>query len=419
MMNINEQYKKQTDRFCEANCMITAEDILAKAKQRQNNITNETATDIKESQNKSGAKITPINTKKTMFRLSHVAAACLAIFLLTGTTILAFSGRIDNVFGDAGRTVIAFDETKMELFFRDILGDETTAELAGKGYFYEINQVEEDENFRIDVIAASGDVDNAKLAVDVYVKDDKLAAANERIYLVCYMANPGEEVVKDPNGCRVTGGYGIKDKSVDNLYHVLLDIDSNHSETVYHFTTVITTFASDENVDLFAFDWLPYLERDPFWRFHATDICSHITIPEEAYIELPTRRYREVSYHGPTYEYHLDSVEYGYYEMRLNFHFNYESDFTPSNESGQMAHERYMVTEFYNMLQDAALVIDGKEYKYPEDKVIPYAQCFFSEEEGASDLCNFAICFPATDYFEADSILLRIGDETYDLKESK
>ena len=41
MMNINEQYKKQTDRFCKANCMITAEDILAKAKQRKNNISNE------------------------------------------------------------------------------------------------------------------------------------------------------------------------------------------------------------------------------------------------------------------------------------------------------------------------------------------------------------------------------------------
>ena len=34
-MKMNELYIEQTNQFCEANCKITAEDILAKAKQRQ------------------------------------------------------------------------------------------------------------------------------------------------------------------------------------------------------------------------------------------------------------------------------------------------------------------------------------------------------------------------------------------------
>ena len=431
-MKINELYIEQTNQFCEANCKISAEDILAKAKQRQAEIVLSKTSDEKDKiqitatsdQNKTTAKknekvITMPSGKKTMFRLSHVVAACLATFVLTGTTILAFSGKIGNFLGDTGATVIAFDERKMEFFFRDVLGDETTAELVGKGYLYEINQTQEDENFRIDVVAASGDIENAKLAVDVYVKDDELAAANDRIYLVCYMTKPGEEVVKDPNGCSVSGGYGIKDESVDNLYHVLIDISSNHSEIEYHFTTVITTFASDEDQELYLYDWLPcYMESHPFWRFHSTDILFDITIPAEAYSILPSRQYKEVVYHGTKYEYHLDSVEYGYYDMKLNFEFDFESDFVADSEDAMRTYGRYMSTELHSMLQDAVLIIDDKEYYY-DGKFVPDGYCTFSDKEGASDHCEITVYFPATDYFDADTILLRIGDETYDLKESK
>lgn len=430
-MKINELYIEQTNQFCEANCKITAEDILAKAKQRQaenvlsktsdekNKIQSTATSDQNETTAKKNEKvITMPSGKKTMFRLSHVVAACLAIFVLTGTTILAFSGKIGNFLGDTGATVIAFDERKMEFFFRDVLRDETTAELVGKGYLYEINQTQEDENFRIDVVAASGDIENAKLAVDVYVKDDELAAANDRIYLVCYMTEPGEEVVKDPNGCSVSGGYGIKDESVDNLYHVLIDISSNHSEVEYHFTTVITTFASDENQELYVYDFLPSLESHPFWRFHSTDICFNITIPAEAYSILPSRQYKEVVYHGTKYEYHLDSVEYGYYDMKLNFEFDFESDFVADSEDAMRTYGRYMSTELHSMLQDAVLIIDDKEYYY-DDEFVPDGYCTFSDKEGASDHCEITVYFPATDYFDADTILLRIGDETYDLKESK
>ena len=421
-MKIKELYIEQTNRFCDASCTVTAEDILAKAKQRQaagnkNIEKKEAQTEFVAKATKS--KETKATPQKTMFRLSHVAAACLAIFLLTGTTILAFSGKIGHFFGDAGATVVAFNEQKMELFFRDILGDKTTAELVGKGYLYEINEIQEDENFRIEAIAATGDVDNAKLAVDVYVKDEKLAAANDRIYLVCYMTDPGEEVVKDPNGCRVTGAYGTKDKETDNLYHILMDIGSTQAETVYHFTTVITTFASDENQELFVYDWLTYLERDPFWRFHTTDMSLNITIPEETYSQIVTRRYRDITYQGTKYEYQLDTAEYSLYKTRLVFYFEYESAFVPSSENALYDYEKYMATEFHHMLQDAAIIVDGKEYKYEETDFLPYAKCTFSEQDGVEDSCELTVFFPQADYFESESILLRIGDETYDLKESK
>ncbi len=413
-MKINELYIEQTNQFCEANCKITAEDILTKAKQRQaENVVAETTS------KKKSKIITMPSGKKAMFRLSHIVAACLAIFVLTGTTILAFSGKIGNFLGDAGATVIAFDESKMEIFFRDILGDEATAELAGKGYLCEINQVQEDENFRIEILAASGDVNHAKLAVDVYLKDERLANANDRIYLICYCANPGEEPVKDPEGCSVTGAYGIKDETVDNLYHVLLDIGSNHSEVVYCFSTIVTTFASDEMQPLYVYDLLPELEKDPFWRWHSLDLRFNVTVSEEAYSQIINRRYKDVSYQGAKYEYHLDEAEYSLYETRLTFSFDYESDYVPTTESGKYSHERFMATEFNSMLQDAALIVDGTEYKYDNNNFLPWSTCYFGEGESNTNHCELTIFFPSANYFESESILLQIGDETYDLKESK
>lgn len=415
-MKINELYIEQTNQFCEANCKITAEDILAKAKQRQaENVLAEITS------KKTGKVITLPSGKKTMFRLSHVVAACLAIFLLTGTTILAFSGKIGQIFGDAGATIIAFDENKMEIFLRDIFGDKATAELAGQGYLYEINKTQEDENFRIDVLAASGDINNAKLVVDVYLKDEQLAAANDRIYLICYRVKSGEELVKDPNGCVVEGAYGVKDETVDNLYHVLLDIDSNRSNMDYYFTTVVTSFASDDARDFYAYDLFPDLPRDPLWEFHAMDIRFKISIPITTYSQIISRRYKEVSYLGPKYgyEYHLDKAEYSLYETRFTFYFDYEYDNFPTDDNGLYIHERFMSTEINSMLMDASLIVDGTEYKYDNENWNIMSHCYMGEGENNTNRGEFNVYFPAVDYFESNSILLRIGDETYDLKESK
>lgn len=52
-MKINDIYIEQTNRFCDANCKISAEDILAKAKLKQdsNDIENISATDAESKSN--------------------------------------------------------------------------------------------------------------------------------------------------------------------------------------------------------------------------------------------------------------------------------------------------------------------------------------------------------------------------------
>lgn len=410
-MKAKELYIEQMNQFCDSNCNISAEDILAKAKQTQ---------EIAKKDNNAAPTTTTkkVKAKKTIFRFSPAVAACLAVFLLTGTTILAFSGKIGNILGNAGSTVAAFDDQKMKFFFLNVLQDEVTAELVGQGYLHEIHEVGEDDNFSIEILAATGDIEHAKLAVDVTIKDEKIAAANDRIYLIGYWSRPGESPFNDDGSCCVTGGYGVKDETVDNLYHVLLDISPQTEETTYYFTTVITNLEADEHEELWVYDVLSDLEKDPRWKWHSLDIKLTITVPDEAYGYIANRRYRDIVYHGKTYDYYLDSVEYGYYDMKLNFHFEYESDFVPGSSEGEDAYESFMATEFYSMLQDAVLIIDGKEYKY-QSNYLPVANCYISEDPNVADRCDLFIYFPASDYFEANSIQLRIGEETYDLKESE
>ena len=424
-MKINELYIEQTNRFCEANCKITAEDILAKAKLKQEAGDSAPSLSQADTESNKNIKITKKEllkqngkkANKTFFRLSPVAAACLAIFILTGTTVLAFSGNFGKLIGDAGMTVVAFNENTMKVFFRDILGDEVTSELVGRGYLYEINQTQEDENYRIDVLAASGDKENAKLAVDVYVKDENLTAYNERIYLVCYRTNPGEEVNKDTDECFAFGGYGVKDETVDNLYHVLMDISSSPDEYEYHFTTVITTFSPSENTDLFVFDWLDWLARDPLWQFHPTDLRFTFAIPEEAFSHIITAKYGNITYAGERCDYTLDNVQYGVYETKATFYFDYTGDKVPSNVAGQEAYEGYIASEFISMLQDCSLTADDTEYMLDATTFNYSVSWDINGTTGPANRFYITICLPAIDYYETDNIAIRIGDETHFLKE--
>ena len=161
-MKAKELYIEQMNQFCDSNCNISAEDILAKAKQTQ---------EIAKKDNNAAPTTTTkkVKAKKTIFRFSPAVAACLAVFLLTGTTILAFGGKIGNILGNAGSTVAAFDDQKMKFFFLNVLQDEVTAELVGQGYLHEIHEVGEDDNFSIEILAATGDIEHAKLAVDVTI----------------------------------------------------------------------------------------------------------------------------------------------------------------------------------------------------------------------------------------------------------
>lgn len=441
-MKINELYIEQTNQFCEANCKITAEDILAKAKQRQAEIvlaktpaekeemqittSSEEKETIKETTSKRTNKvITMPSGKKTMFRLSHVVAACLAIFVLTGTTILAFSGKIGNFLGDAGTTVIAFDENKMELFFRDILGDETTAEIVGQGHFYEINKVLEDDNFKVELVTVTGDRNNPRIVFDVYLKDEAMAAANDRIFVNAYIL--GEDAYNNHlENYANNGAYGIKDANVDNLYHVNMETApgwiTSGNEVIIDVCSIFTDIDPAEESDLSY--WVFYREEmeemfeAPDFTIYDTNFVYRETVPEDAFAWVISRKYHDVVFSSKKRDYSLESIDYGYYRMDMVFSFDYPEGTAPANEDAKFTTERILQGDWVVLSSNMYLIVDGEEYKLTEGN-IGLVNWDYEGRNGVANRCYIYASLPNVDYYEAESIILKVGDVSYDLKESE
>ena len=138
MSNIKNEYQKQTDAFCEKNNTISAQDILSRAK----------------SQPPTEEKVVEFKPRKSKGMVWKAAIPAVLCFLLVGTTTLAATGKLTNI-------------------FRSIFADEKTAEIVDAGYFQEMNLVASDEKFEATIIGVSGDTANAKVAIDIYVKDEE------------------------------------------------------------------------------------------------------------------------------------------------------------------------------------------------------------------------------------------------------
>ncbi len=412
-MKINDIYIEQTNRFCDANCKITAEDILAKAKQRQAEETANPKTDAKEtsinnevSTNTANNTKKKTNTKQNIFRIMQAAAACIGIFLLSGTTILAINGDLAT-------------------FIQSIFTDDTTAEIIAEGHVYEIDKYEDCGDFALNLVAISGDRDNPQVIMDVFVKDESLAAANDRIFLTAYVLGVEEyEDETERAHYEPCGGYGMKDPEVPNLYHVTFRgapvwlMPGN--EAVIAVQEIFTDINPEETEDLSYWSMRDYFEFDlgkPEFTIHEIDYEYRVTVPENTYAGVTTRNYHSVVLEGEKYDFVLDSVEYGHYSSSFTFYIDYPEGTAPANEEERTAIESELQRRWLGVGSSIVIIADGEEYKFTEEFL---GSINWRYDGTANNLKRgyVSASLPAIDYFEAESIILQFGDQTIDLKES-
>lgn len=406
-MKINDIYIEQTNRFCDANCKITAEDILAKAKQRN---TENNTLKISETSDKSDKKNVeePVRTnhkkagKKTMFRLAQTAAAFVAIFLLSGTTILA-------VKGDLGT------------FIRNIFTDNTTAEIIEQGHVYEIDEYEDCGDFALNLLAISGDENTPQVIMDVYVKDETLAAENDRIFLTAYVLDE-ETYQNEREHYSILGGYGIRDAEVSNLYHVTFEAAPAWlmpgNEAVIAVCDIFTDINPKETGDLSY--WSNALPEwgEPDLTIHEIDYIYRITVPENTYAGAPSRKYHSIILSSSERNYVLDSIDFGYYSADFVFYFDYPEGVAPADADEKIAIETQLQSDWIKFASNVVIIVDGTEYKFAQGN-LGWVNWNYN---GTTNNLKRAYIYPelpAIDYFEAESIILQIGDEIYDLKESE
>lgn len=407
-MKLNEIYIEQTNRFCDNNCKITAEDILAKAKQKESEHTDRdkkdagtTSMDKEVFGPKKGGK----NAKVKLFRIMEAMAACIGIFILSGTTILAVEGDLTT-------------------FIQNIFTDDTTAEFIEEGHVYEILEYQDCGDFALKLIAISGDEENPQVIMDVYVKDDNLAAANDRIFITAYVL--GENEYSDKNeraNYAHCGGYGIKDAEIPNLYHVTFRGVpvwlSPGNKAVIAVWEIFTDIDPEETDDLSYWSYREeYMLGDPDFTVHEIGYEYRVTVPEGTYADVATRNYHSVILENGDYDFVLDSVEYSQYSTIFYFYIDYPEGKAPANDQERYTIENTLYEKWLCIGPNIEVTVDGEEYTFTDGDL---GSIYWSYDGSMNSLRRgyISATIPGIDYFESESIILQSGDQIIDLKESE
>ena len=417
-MKINELYIEQTNRFCDANCKITAEDILAKAKQRQTE-GNMTTTPETTTQNTDAENLTSFEKRsgkkasKIIPRLAQAAVAFIAIFLLSGTTILAAKGELG--------TTLTTIKTEVGTFIRNMFTDNTTAEIIEQGYVYEIGDFTDCGDFALKLMAVSGDTNTPQVIIDVYLKDDEMAAANERIFLTAYVLD-AEIYATDKESYAMCGSYGTKDAQVPNLYHVTLEAAPANlcpgNEAVITVCDIFTDIDPKETADLTYWSAPEAEWGEPTVTIHELNCEYRVTVPENTYASPVSRKYHSVVLEGKEFDYVLESVEYGYYSAAFTFSFAYPEGTAPADIDEKIAIETKLQDAWVKAASNMVIIVDGTEYKFAQGS-IGWVNWNYDGNTFNTKEAYIYPELPAIDYMNAESIILQFNDQTIDLKESE
>ncbi len=368
-MALSNEYKKQINAFCDANCTTTAEDIIMRAREQE---TMSTYTEEKV------VNYTERKRKKLVWRLA-VPAACL---LLMGTTVMAATGHLGSL-------------------FRTVFQDDTTADIVDKGYLYEINQSQEDESFKVDLIAVTGDKNTPKLVFDVYVKDKVMAAKTDKIRMLAYTL--GEEVyANELDHYGKATGYGTKDDKIDNLYHFAM-------------TGAPYWMTSGEPVVVDVCQITDDMDAAYGQEYHNTNLVFRFTPPADIYHPVSDVTYENIKFSHGGIDYNLVAASFGSYNSDFTFLYDFVGTSLAGDETDYAKLEKKLQENWLELVDTFTLVVDGTEYIVNSDNK-GYTWCDVKGEMLPQNRCNIHPYFPSINYNEAESIVLKSGETSYTLK---
>lgn len=377
MVNIHDEYKKEIDAFSEKTNNITASDILKLA-------------EVRTSEDKPVLEFKTRSKKKTLRKTIVLIAACVT---LLGATCLAA--------GTAGYGPLA-------KLFKETLNDDVSADLVEKGYLYEVNQSATDGDFRIDLIAVTGDAATPKLLFDIYVNDESLASTYDTLRILCYTLG----VYQYENEFENFGpdeAWAVKDSEVHNLYHASI------------LGAPVWMCSGDPVVA--AITQINFPVDNDYWSTYDVKMEYRFTPPSDIYFPTTSDYFFDENgvpnenakfSHGGI-DYYLRSGEFGAYNSILTFEYDYEGTSLAGSETNYSVLEEKLQSNWLELVDDMKLIVDGIEYDVnPEIK--GYTWCDENGEFGIVNHCNINPYFPSIDYNEVNSIMLKAGNQEIVIK---
>jgi len=375
MSQIKLEYQRQIDDFCNDNNRITAQDILNRAQDSS-------------AKEEKVAKFSAKGKRSMVWRAAIPAVLC---FLLVGTTTLAATGHLAD-------------------FFRNIFGDEKTAEIVEQGYVYEINRVLTDGEFMVNLLGITGDSEHPIIAMDVYVNDKSLVEGRDRIYVQAYCVGSGQ-FDTELESYTTFDAFGEKDEEIENLYHVSLEGSPYWISSGEEIIIAIRSIRIGNGDRVYGGD-----EWGDEWDSYYPDMSKmqyRFTFPTEQLHPVEHMEYDDIIFEQDGIQYYMYWVTYGEYNAEMVFRYHQiDCEFEPDSD----IYEKQILLDqkWDEFIEDVVVIVDGVEYKE-----IPKLRSYDKAGETVEEIEEhwaFHSKFPGIDYDAANNIIIKYGDECYALK---
>lgn len=284
---------------------------------------------------------------------------------------------------------------------RDMHKDEVSARIVEKGYYYEVNQTVEDENFRVDFKAVTGDMKNPQLVFDITVKDESLAAAYDEMKVFAYTL--GEDAFDNNlDSFGHSEGYGKKDETVGNLYHVTM-----------RGAPAWMTYGESFVVDVCGVNFEKTREYDIDIEYAIDTPEYRITVPQYEYHPVLEMGYVDFVYTYKGMEFLLERAEYGQYTTAIRFVTYVEESTMKEYPGGAEQYTEAFWPEWKAFLSTMTLEVDGVEYEVRNNVGMGFHETSSvkGDYEGAGYVESSGV-----DFGRASEVILWVGSNGYNLK---
>ncbi|MBQ8314946.1 MAG: hypothetical protein IJX95_04305 [Lachnospiraceae bacterium] len=278
--------------------------------------------------------------------------------------------------------------------------DEVSARLVEQGYYHIVNETREDEIFRFDFKALTGDEENLMMVFDVTVEDEILT----EMYPVIRLGVDCErEENYEPGNWWNCDGYGVQDPENKKLYHVIMSgYIFGYAPTVAEICQV----AFDVDTDSMNGELVYEVNPEPYY----------VDVPLDTFVPVLRGSYSGMGFSCGGRSYEMTGAIYGSYYVDFEIRTAIDAAEVPTDDWGLEEYREELQKEWTEAWPDLTLVADGKEYKVvDEDGKRGYL--WFNVEEGKTSYQGYVHAyFPAVDYFKVSELELKVGDTIYNLK---
>lgn len=295
---------------------------------------------------------------------------------------------------------MAPEQAELAEHLRNKCKDEISAGLVEQGYYHVVNETREDEIFRFDFKALTGDGENLMMVFDVTVEDEVLT----EMYPVLRLDVDCErEESYEPGNWWNCSGYGVQDPENKKLYHVIMSgYIFGYAPTIAEICQVAFDVDTDSMNGELVYEVNPELYR--------------VDVSLDTFAPVLRGSYSGMEFTCGGKSYELTGAIYGSYYADFEFRTAIDAAKVPTDDRELDEYRAGLQEEWNEVWPNLTLVVDGKEYKVvDEDGKRGYL--WFSVEEGKDSYQGYVHpFFPAVDYFNVSELELKVGDKGYNLK---